>query len=468
MVFLASVGKTLLLVALLFCCVDCFTFDEVQRELSLLCSSTSVPKLDQRLLGHGDILLSTFTRELLPVYTVKSEIECASKILEDWIKSNLETNIVQSEDGIFHFSLFHHDQDHSDWKIEALKVGVSGLPVYRIQLVSGNSQTEEFYVKLYPYPQATDAFNAELFSSYATRSIKENQFFSLHESLLSKQCFIPESNEIFYVSLSKKIPGKSLKTILTELIQDPKNKEKEQKLHDGILRAARALGEFHSKSSSIVGDITPQFIFLTETMEELFNLKLGNAFPESILNPLAKQTEVLLNNAKKSIINIKDKSIIPNIGCFSHFDVTTSNIIINDETVTFFDSPLMYRSFSFAPFEPECETQSYLANPLIPIIGTNHPAFDYYFFVTYLSLEITPLDELGLLKNMENYLQKGYCQGWFSGDSDKLKACENADKLWTPEVELFYMQYMVIYLSPKSIADLLYQSLKDQFDSARS
>merc|ERR1711862_745725 len=129
----------------------------------------------------------------------------------------------------------------------------------------------------------------------------------------------------------------------------PDSKDLQSKLQESIFHAARAVGEFHGKSSEIAGTRPGRSLLLSEdNVENVLQQVMGPHLPEAIVKAIAAQLEELYQKATESLS--KDETVVPSNGCFSHFDLTSSNVLVDESTskVTFLDSPLMYRSFSFA------------------------------------------------------------------------------------------------------------------------
>lgn len=455
---------TFVFVCLCFCFV--WSSDEIQKlrveshalqkDLSTFCSDSVVPKMDQRMLGHGDVMLPILSYHLMVPIRATSYKQSASLLLRDWIQSNQELSVEESTGNIFHYSHFN-EQYHGDWEIEPLPVQASGLPVFKLTSKSNN---EQYFAKFYPYPQATDAFHADLFAIYCLENLPQPKFGSFASSLMIRKFILPESGEVIYGVLSKKIDGESLKDILLSVYNDPTNDELIERLKKSIFLSARAIGELHAISNDKNPSAKSEMYLLSEhSMSELMHLKLGKSLPIEIVDEIGKRLDSLYNGVK-GLQNTK--SIIPSNGCFLHFDLSSNNLFIDEtsQRVTLFDSPIMYRSFGFSNFNIKCDSETFLANPIVPMSGIGHPALDYYFFTMYINLESHDLISNEILTDLDSLIQEGYCNGWYSDNSEKLNSCIEAENLWGIEIETFYHQYFMYILAPSKVIDVIQTAIE--------
>jgi hypothetical protein len=107
--------------------------------------------------------------------------------------------------------------------------------------------------------------------------------------------------------------------------------------------------------------------------------------------------------------------------------------------------------FSLGPAKREenCDF-GYILEPVQPLQGIAHPAYDYFFLQYYLLVEVKEFMEKGLLPNWQYFFRLGYCQGWFESQ-EEISKCADAAYLWNEHVESFFTAVTLTQLYPQNL-----------------
>ena len=403
---------------------------------STFCSKEFIPRFDRKILGHDNLMLPISTSYFLPTISCKNLLQCTSMIWRDFLISrDNKLDITEGEDNFFYFTRPHEQENtNSQWKITLVGGLVSQLPVYEI-----SSRTERFYAKFYPFPEASDALQADMISMYAIAQLPNLQYVKGTRTLQIKKCVMGSGSEVkpYFITLSRGVKGISLSQLLLA-------KKSQEEIMAAIFLVFRALGDFQSISSQVKRKEPDIFLPSSQSLEYIMYSKLQDEISDKkkLQTVITEESELFSEMKKQSK---KHVGVIPNVACYSHNDLSVNNIYIDLTTnlVTFIDAASMYLSVDYYTDNSRisCEDDNFVTTPYYNFLPRAHPAYDYFFLLIYTKLTF---DDASIAVAAK----QGFCSGWFKNSPEAIDVCFKG-QLWPEIVEIFYQRMVILHLSPK-------------------